>query len=153
MYGTPGVHPYVLPGGILHDVTDRGPLWDPLLNLKSYTYDYRNDILRSSNLNPQAPIGWFYFEGRWGDKFYPLSDSRQYRFVGQYHYVDGPQGPRYKNLGRSKICQGNEECVLESWERSQRDDQMEHYPDLGEGELVSEGGLHRLVGPELDSGL
>ncbi|KAL9112559.1 MAG: hypothetical protein Q9227_003130, partial [Pyrenula ochraceoflavens] len=102
MYATPGTHAYILPWGLLHDVTDRGPLWDPALNVHSYTYDYLEDDLRSSNRTPTAPTEWFYFNGHWGDKFYPLSDSRQYRFAGQYHYVNGPLGPRFKNLGRRK---------------------------------------------------
>lgn len=46
MYATAGLHPYVLPGGILHDVTDRGPLWDPVKNLYSFTYNYQSDRLR-----------------------------------------------------------------------------------------------------------
>ncbi|KAF2421831.1 hypothetical protein EJ08DRAFT_665033 [Tothia fuscella] len=117
MYADAGVHTYVLPFGLLHDITDRGPLWDPALNLYSYTYDYKNDTLRSSQLNPKAPTSWFYFWGHWGDKFYPLNDPRQYRFVGQYHYVNGPLGPRFKRLGRKKICQGADaqECKLRHW--------------------------------------
>ncbi|KAJ9623970.1 Vacuolar protein sorting-associated protein 62 [Taxawa tesnikishii (nom. ined.)] len=106
MYATPGLHPYVLPWGLLHDQTDRGPLWDPLLNAHSYTYNHTEGILRSSLLTPRAPTSWFYYRGHWGDKFYPLSDPRQYRFAGQYHYVSGPSGPRYKNLGRKDVCQG-----------------------------------------------
>ncbi len=43
MYATPGNHPYVLPFGMLKDVTDRGPLWDPSLNTYSYFYDYVAD--------------------------------------------------------------------------------------------------------------
>ncbi|KAF2102176.1 hypothetical protein NA57DRAFT_64752 [Rhizodiscina lignyota] len=115
MYATPGVHAYVLPFGLLHDITDRGPLWDPTLNLHAYTYDYRNDTLRTSTLTPKSPRGWFYFMGHWGDKFYPLSDSRQYRFAGQYHYVNGPLGPRFKNLGRRKVCQWNGECSIRGY--------------------------------------
>jgi hypothetical protein len=117
MYAEPGVHTYVLPFGLLHDVTDRGPLWDPALNVYSYTYDYKKDILRSSQLNPSAPISWFYFWGHWGDKLYTLDDPRQYRFVGQYHYVSGPLGPRFKRLGRKKLCQGadEQECKLRHW--------------------------------------
>lgn len=113
-YATPGLQPYVLPWGILTDETDRGPLWDPALNVHSYTYDYIEDELRSSNFTPQAPVEWFYFTGHWGDKFYPLSDGRQYRFAGQYHYVNGPIGPRFKNLGRRKMCQGkvSDPCVI-----------------------------------------
>jgi hypothetical protein len=117
MYATPGTHPYVLPWGILHDMTDRGPLWDPTLNSHSYTYDYKADHLRSSNLTPSAPTEWFHYGGHWGDKFYPLGDKRQYRFAGQYHYVNGPYGPKFKNLARKKICQGPESapCVIKNW--------------------------------------
>ncbi|GIJ98979.1 vacuolar protein sorting-associated protein 62 [Aspergillus viridinutans] len=117
MYATPGVHSYVLPWGLLHDQTDRGPLWDPLLNSHMYTYDYANDTLRASTASPLAPTEWFYFNGHWGDKFYPLGDRRQYRFAGQYHYVNGPLGPRFKHLDRRKVCQGPDEdpCVIRDW--------------------------------------
>lgn len=117
MYATPGLHPYVLPWGILHDQTDRGPLWDPSLNSHTYTYDYKKDILRPSNYTPDSPTSWFHFAGHWGDKFYPLGDKRQYRFAGQYHYVNGPLGPKFKNLGRKKICGGPESqpCVIKHW--------------------------------------
>jgi len=117
MYATPGIHRYILPWGLLQDETDKGPLWDPLLNSHTYTYDYMTDTLRASNHTPQAPTQWFYFQGHWGDKFYPLDDDRQYRFAGQYHYVNGPLGPRFKNLGRTKICQGRstESCVIKNW--------------------------------------
>ena len=115
MYGSPGLHPYVLPYGLLHDETDRGPLWDPSLNLHAYTYDVHNQILRASTLNPTSPTSWFHFAGHWGDKYYPLSDPRQYRFAGQYHYVNGPTGPKFKNLGRRQICQGYGECRIRDW--------------------------------------
>lgn len=39
MYATQGIHPYVLPFKMLHDTTDRGPLWDPLHNLYAYHYN------------------------------------------------------------------------------------------------------------------
>ena len=144
MYASAGVHPYVLPGGILHDVTDRGPLWDPTLNMYSYTYDYRYDDLKSSNLSPDAPIGYFYFQGHWGDKFYPLNDPRQYRFLGQYHYVNGPLGPRFKNLGRKEICQGNGECVLKRWigDKKARP-YAKRYSPIGRGEEISEEDMRR----------
>ncbi|KAF2402238.1 hypothetical protein EJ06DRAFT_536755 [Trichodelitschia bisporula] len=119
MYATPGIHTYVLPFGLLHDATDRGPLWDPALNLRSYTYNATSDKLRASTANPRAPTSWFYFWGHWGDKFYALNDARQYRFAGQYHYVNGPLGPRFKRLGRKKVCQGRDEdhCRLKHWGR------------------------------------
>lgn len=117
MYATQGMHAYILPWGLLHDQTDKGPLWDPALNSHMYTYDLRNDTLRASNLTPTAPTEWFHFAGHWGDKQYPLDDSRQYLFAGNYHYVSGPLGPKFKNLGRKKICQGRETepCVVKNW--------------------------------------
>ncbi|KAL2384897.1 hypothetical protein RJZ90_001639 [Blastomyces dermatitidis] len=117
MYPTPGSHAYILPLGLLRDQTDRGPLWDPARNYHAYTYDHNNDVLRAANVTPHAPTEWFYFAGHWGDKFYPLGDPRQYRFAGQYHYVNGPLGPRFKNLGRRKICGGaaTDPCVIRNW--------------------------------------
>ena len=67
MYAKSGAHPYVLPLGILHDQTDRGPLWDPALNSHMYTYNHLTDTLRASNFTPSAPTQWFYFAGKWGD--------------------------------------------------------------------------------------
>ncbi|PQE32792.1 vacuolar sorting-associated protein [Rutstroemia sp. NJR-2017a WRK4] len=131
MYATPGTHPYVLPFGILADVTDKGPIWDPALNYRAYffntslTHDVdarmsatnfpvtvMADTFAPAAQNPDAPTSWFWFNGHWGDKFYELSDWRQWRFVGQYHYVNGPVGPRFKNLGRSRVCQSGTRCVL-----------------------------------------
>ncbi|KAI4231991.1 MAG: hypothetical protein LQ352_008373, partial [Teloschistes flavicans] len=94
MYATPGHHPYVLPLGLLHDETDKGPLWDPALNALTYTYNPATDHLAPcTTRNPNAPTEWFAFRGHWGDRHYPLDDARQYEFAGQYHYVDGPLGP------------------------------------------------------------
>jgi len=149
MYATPGTHPYVLPWGLLHDVTDRGPLWDPLQNVHAYTYDYLNDTLRSSQVTPKAPTNWFYFIGHWGDKFYPLSDPRQYRFAGQYHYVNGPLGPRFKNLGRKKVCQSNGQCMLKNWIGGSN--RVRRWQGVGEGEEMSEEDRRRFIGPELPS--
>jgi hypothetical protein len=134
MYAMPGKHPYVLPFGLLADITDKGPLWDPALNYYAYhlntsfTHDQdaeslltsttnlaastRRDHLQPASNNPAAPMGWFWFTGHWGDKFYELGDWRQWRFAGQYHYVNGPLGPRFKNLGRSKVCQSGLTCTL-----------------------------------------
>ena len=143
MYATAGRHPYVLPWGILHDETDKGPLWDPALNSHAYTYDHKNDTLRSSTLTPKAPTGWFFFAGHWGDKFYPLADKRQYRFAGQYHYVNGPLGPRFKNLGRKHICGSpdNEPCVIKNWLGGSA--RLERFKSPGEGdELTAEQEQH-----------
>ncbi|KAK7618190.1 hypothetical protein IWX50DRAFT_702414 [Phyllosticta citricarpa] len=143
MYATPGTHAYILPWGLLHDITDRGPLWDPALNLFSFTYNYTTDELRSSTATPLAPTNWFYFHGHWGDKFYPLSDPRQYRFAGQYHYVNGPLGPRYKNLGRKKVCQGNGECVIKEYLDRGGLRHVRRFQGVGEGEELDEAELDK----------
>ncbi|KAI1273755.1 vacuolar sorting-associated protein [Xylaria sp. FL0933] len=117
MYAMPGNHPYVLPFQMLKDVTDRGPLWDPSKNFRSYWYDYtaaEGEGLEPTEENPDAPVGWFHYKGRWGDKMYGLDDKRQWRLFGQYHYVTGPQGPKFKNLGRRKVCQTSRCRVLHS---------------------------------------
>ena len=143
MYAMPGKQPYILPFGLLADVTDKGPLWDPTLNYYAYhlntsaTHDQdaestlratsnlplstRRESLQPASRNPAAPTGWFWFTGHWGDKFYELWDWRQWRFVGQYHYVNGPLGPRFKNLGRSKVCQSGLTCtILDSIEEGKK---------------------------------
>lgn len=135
MYATPGLHPYILPFGLLHDQTDRGPLWDPALNVKAFTYQTAGKTLRASDLNPQAPVGWLNYAGHWGDKYYPLSDPRQYRFAGQYHYVNGPTGPKFKRLGRKQICQGHGPCHIKEWRGA------EFAMSLPLEEDVEEGGL------------
>ncbi|PGH12517.1 hypothetical protein AJ80_06678 [Polytolypa hystricis UAMH7299] len=145
MYATPGTHSYILPWGLLHDRTDRGPLWDPALNSHVYTYDYKNDTLRASTVTPQAPTEWFYFAGHWGDKFYPLGDERQYRFAGQYHYVNGPLGPRFKNLGRQDACQSDETpCVIKNWIGEDR--RVKRWAPVGEGEQISQQDINRFFG-------
>ncbi|KAL1844986.1 hypothetical protein VTK73DRAFT_1388 [Phialemonium thermophilum] len=120
MYAVPGNHPYVLPFGMLKDVTDRGPLWDPALNTYAYFYDYVADrdsggtnltSLTPAASNPEAPTSWFHFAGPWGDELYALRDMRQWRLFEQYHYITGPLGPKFKNLDRMNVCQ-TEHCTL-----------------------------------------
>ena len=135
MYSTPGLHPYVLPLGLLHDQTDRGPLWDPSMNLHAYKYNLAANHLVPSTRTPSAPVNWFYYIGRWGDKAYPLDDRRQYRFAGQKHYESGPLGAQFKRLGRKTVCQSDGPCHVRYW-----------LPPMGEvkewpgGDTASEGG-------------
>lgn len=130
MYATSGDHPYVLPFRLLKDVTDKGPLWDPSLNNYAYHYDYTlgTDVdapedeaihekraapsLVPASTNPHAPTSWFHFNGAWGDELYSLADFRQWRLFGQYHYVTGPWGPKYKQLDRAKVCQRTQCRIL-----------------------------------------
>ncbi len=122
MYATPGNHAYVLPFGVLKDETDKGPLWDPSLNTYAYFYDYEQDSkeeaaggertsLTPAASNPKAPTSWFHFTGWWGDDVYELRDERQWRLFGQYHYAQGPLGPKFKRLDRHKVCQ-TEKCTM-----------------------------------------
>ncbi|CAK7212400.1 Vacuolar protein sorting-associated protein 62 [Sporothrix curviconia] len=67
--------------------------------------------LTPASSNPDAPTSWFHFRGLWGDDLYELGDPRQWRLFGQYHYTDGPAGPKFKNLGRQKVCQ-TERCRI-----------------------------------------
>jgi len=105
MYATPGKQEYIVPLGLLADNTDTGSLWDPLLNSRMYSYNLSSSLLLPSSQTPLAPTEWFYFDGRWGDKFYPISDTRQYSIGTESHYVTGPLGPRWKHLGRKGMCQ------------------------------------------------
>ena len=136
MYATPGSHPYILPLGLLHDETDRGPLWDPTKNMHTYEYNVSTDHLRPTNDTPSSPIDWFYFRGHWGDKRYDLSDNRQYVFAGQYHYVNGPLGPRAKNLNRKSVCQGRDidPCVIRH-RLSSEEVKIWEGPGEGDGEM------------------
>lgn len=144
MYAMPGTHAYILPWGLLHDETDRGPLWDPALNVHAYTYDHLNDTLRSSQLTPKAPTEWFHFNGHWGDKFYPLGDKRQYRIAGQYHYVNGPLGPKFKNLGRRSICPDGAPCVIKNWLGGSN--KLRRGLLSGEGDDMSDADVQRYLG-------
>ncbi|KAL1890038.1 Vacuolar protein sorting-associated protein 62 [Sporothrix stenoceras] len=67
--------------------------------------------LTPASSNPDAPTSWFHFRGLWGDDLYALGDPRQWRLFGQYHYTEGPAGPKFKNLGREKVCQ-TERCRI-----------------------------------------
>ncbi|KAH8670856.1 vacuolar sorting-associated protein [Xylariales sp. PMI_506] len=124
MYAMPGDHAYVLPFNMLKDITDRGPLWDPAKNFRGYWYDYTEtrdgEGLEPVRENPDEPTDWFHFEGPWGDKIYGLNDARQYSLFGQLHYVTGPQGPKFKNLGRERVCQTWRCRILHSIEEGRK---------------------------------
>ncbi|RPB29622.1 hypothetical protein L211DRAFT_775914 [Terfezia boudieri ATCC MYA-4762] len=110
-YPKAGTHSFLLPFHFLSDYTNRGMLWDPVLNTDIYTLNFTSSPLPPSNpwyapalQNPTAPIGWFHFDGFWGDRQLPVSDPRQYGAGGLWHWVNGPRGPRWKDLGRRNMC-------------------------------------------------
>lgn len=87
----------------LSDFTDRGPMWDPSLNFYAYTLDDQ-DVTPRGEREEALGTNWLHFEGRWGDKQLPWGDSRQKWCPVQWRYIDGPQGPLAKNLGRVSLC-------------------------------------------------
>lgn len=112
-YATPGPHYYAIPLHLLADHTNKGHLWDPVKNNYMYHYDISADVLTPDVDNARAPVAWFHYEGRWGDRFYPLDDRRQYRVAGYLAYVNGPTGPKMKRLDRVEICQNEGICVVQ----------------------------------------
>ncbi|PSR75945.1 hypothetical protein BD289DRAFT_470121 [Coniella lustricola] len=76
--------------------------------------------LTPASKNPHAPTSWFHFDGPWGDELYGLGDERQWRLFGQYHYVTGPMGPKFKRLGREKVCQKDKCRILGSIEEGRK---------------------------------
>ncbi|KAL2831160.1 hypothetical protein BDW59DRAFT_7586 [Aspergillus cavernicola] len=94
-----------LPGGILVDQTDRGTLWDPALG--AYTYSYARATQTFEPYDPSYPVNWLNFNGRWGDD--ALQGGPE--LFGQAKYVGGPNGPKFKNIERSRVCPSNP-CVV-----------------------------------------
>ena len=110
-YAKSGTHDHTIPNvnlpnvGILTDYTDKGTLWDPLLN--AYFYSYNAGANTYTAYDPSYPTGWLQYLGRWGDKQYPDSDRRQHKILGidaTARFVDGPTGPEDKQLSRDDVC-------------------------------------------------
>ena len=102
----PGVN---LPVGVLVDHTSKGTLWDPVAQALVYTFDEASNIFASVS---GAPANWLNFNGAFGDKQLPDSDSRQKTLFGAKKYVDGPTGPNDKDLGRGNVCPSGNACVV-----------------------------------------
>lgn len=95
-------------------------------NITTTQVDKRGDqvvepiSLVPASSNPNAPTSWFHFAGPWGDELYSLGDERQWRLFGQYHYVTGPMGPKFKRLGRQTVCQSTKCRILYSIEEGKK---------------------------------
>ncbi|SMN18083.1 similar to Saccharomyces cerevisiae YGR141W VPS62 Vacuolar protein sorting (VPS) protein required for cytoplasm to vacuole targeting of proteins [Maudiozyma saulgeensis] len=88
----------------LSDFTDRGPMWDPVMNF--YAYQIVGDGVRPmSEREEKIGTSWLSFAGRWGDKQLPSNDPRQKWCPVQWRYIDGPLGPLFKNLERTSLCE------------------------------------------------
>ncbi|EFP86275.1 uncharacterized protein PGTG_12231 [Puccinia graminis f. sp. tritici CRL 75-36-700-3] len=55
----------------MHNVTDRGHLWDPKMNYKSFFFSNENGFSHTADtpVQQQDPqkLGWLKFLGYWGD--------------------------------------------------------------------------------------
>ncbi|CAD6582351.1 MAG: Vacuolar protein sorting-associated protein 62 [Cyphobasidiales sp. Tagirdzhanova-0007] len=119
-YAFPGVHVY---SDVLTDVTDAGYGWDPLQNYRAYTLDMTNNTwipneavgvgLTASEQDNDGG-NWLFYEGGWGDEQYPNNDPRQLCIFSKCRYGSGPNGPYYKNLGRTAMCTDETQCVIQT---------------------------------------
>lgn len=107
-YAVPGTHSRNVSIVTINDYTSPGPVWDPTLSAYFYSYtpfSPTNGTFVASL--PSTPVGWLYFEGRWGDEQYPDSDPRQVNFLNAsiaWKYESGPTGPLDKGLNRTDVC-------------------------------------------------
>lgn len=135
VYATTGVHNHDLSDihlpwpGFVNDYTDTGTLWDPIQS--AYWYNWSppapppagsnfpatRDVASLGYLNAYdantSPVGWFYFQGRWGDFRYKQDDPRQDDLLGlAWKYDSGPDGPAFKNLQRQNVWPGANGVLL-----------------------------------------
>lgn len=71
---------------------------------------------KSTGGEEQASEGadWLKWLGYWGDEQYPDTDPRQYCILDiECAFVSGPTGPIAKNLGRTAVCQKEDDCKIE----------------------------------------
>lgn len=99
----PGVD---LPVGFLVDQTDQGVLWDPASG--AYAYSYAADTQTFEAYDSSYPVKWLDFNGKWGDD--ALQGGPE--LFGQAKYTGGPNGPKFKNLQRDKVCPSSPCIVL-----------------------------------------
>ncbi|TID16844.1 hypothetical protein E6O75_ATG09610 [Venturia nashicola] len=114
---------------VLNDHTGTGALWDPIKS--AYWYNWSpptkspagpnipatRDVANLGLLTPydasSSPVGWFYFQGRWGDLRYKKDDPRQSNLLGLgWRYDSGPNGPAFKNLQRQNVSPDGEKGAL-----------------------------------------
>ncbi|KNC96105.1 uncharacterized protein SPPG_08494 [Spizellomyces punctatus DAOM BR117] len=111
--GDKGKHPYILPFGLLADITSDAKTafqWDPARFYRAYCMSDGHFTAVPGTTLPDTD--WLAWPGTWGDQQYPRSDKRQYELFGQWHYVSGPSGPAFKNLGRTQICENESKCSV-----------------------------------------
>jgi len=58
--------------------------------------------LEPSGDTPGAPVDWFHFGGKWGDKMYKASDKRQWMVAGQYRELSYTQEEQVERARANK---------------------------------------------------
>ncbi|KAI4522055.1 hypothetical protein K525DRAFT_223654 [Schizophyllum commune Loenen D] len=117
-YATAGTQKYTIAGSLIEDHTDEGPFWDVALNYRGYwynagTYTAAGGAGTGGAEQANEGVDWLYWGGHWGDAQLPDDDPRQNCiFDIECHYVDGPTGPNSKNLGRTAVCQDEDNCDI-----------------------------------------
>ncbi|THW17918.1 hypothetical protein D6D24_03664 [Aureobasidium pullulans] len=139
--GTQKIYPIV--GNIVTDTTDAGSYWDVAQNYRGYYYDTASKTFTSAGgvgvggtEQTAEGVNWLSWLGMWGDEQYPDSDKRQSCALGVSiidkqpdheaslltrdqiddlcHYQSGPTGPLDKNLGRTAVCQKEDNCTIKT---------------------------------------
>lgn len=137
--GTQQIYPIV--GNIVTDTTDAGFYWDVSQNYRGYYYDNSSGTVTNAGgadiggtEQASETVDWLYWGGMWGDEQYPDSDKRQSCALGVSdflktmgknaltfmqiddlcHYQSGPTGPLTKNLGRTAVCQKEDDCTIQT---------------------------------------
>lgn len=118
-YATAGTQQYTVAGSLIEDHTDEGLFWDVSLNYRGYWYDAGSFSAAGGAgtggaAQASETVDWLYWGGHWGDAQLPDDDPRQNCiFDIECHYVEGPTGPNSKNLGRTEVCQDEDDCDIQ----------------------------------------
>ncbi|KAH8690490.1 hypothetical protein BGW36DRAFT_439623 [Talaromyces proteolyticus] len=114
-YAIAGDHDHIIPGinfpddGLVVDYTSNGTLWDPTGNYYAYSYD--NSSAKFTAYDSSYPVNWLYFNGQWGD----AQVANQTGLFGEYKYVGGPNGPKFKDLVRTNVCPDGDDCDVRDY--------------------------------------
>ncbi|RPD82313.1 hypothetical protein L226DRAFT_475715 [Lentinus tigrinus ALCF2SS1-7] len=122
-YASSGQHCHDLPGDLLCDQTDAGPIWDPALNYRAFWFDNSTQTFTvaggggaAANEIRSEGASWLSFQGKWGDEQYDFLEHGQYCLelgsLEECRFSSGPTGPIAKNLGRTAVCQKEDGCTI-----------------------------------------
>ncbi|KAI0482371.1 hypothetical protein GGR56DRAFT_183664 [Xylariaceae sp. FL0804] len=118
-YATAGTQDYTIALGIVADTTDAGYAWDMTQNYRGYWYDSGTGAFSAAGgasvggtEEAAETVDWLSFEGAWGNEQEPDSYDGQYCISSECHYTSGPTGPVDKNLGRTTVCQDDDDCTI-----------------------------------------